>query len=302
MSKKRILITGSNGFLARKLIAVLNRQQVYDLYATSASENRNPDVQASTFSQLDLTDLLATQQLIDQLRPDILINTAAISSVDQCESNPQACMALNTQAVAHLAHIAAERDIHLIQLSTDFVFDGLHGPYRETDAVNPINQYGLSKVKAEQEIQHAGCKAAILRTILVYGNSADPNRSNLVLGVKAALEAKKIIKIVENQWRMPTFVDDLAQACLLAIEQQAQGIFHISGNQLYSIYEIAQQVANYWNLDATYIQPIRAESLPGAHLRPERTGFFIQKAEKELGFKPISLSESFNIMDRNINN
>lgn len=298
MNISRVLITGSNGFLGRQLVSLFQSDPTFNICATSRSENRNPFLPAAQFKQVDITDYTLFGEVIAAFKPDFIINTAADSSVDSCQAAPQESFALNADSVRHMAEICAEQNIFLIQLSTDFVFDGRNGPYEETAPTNPINAYGLSKVAAERFILDSGCKAAILRTILVYGTQTDPNRSNLILWVKNSLTQQKRIQVVDNQWRMPTFVEDLAKACLLVIQKQATGIFHISSDKMYSIYEIACEVANFWNLDQRLIAPINAESLAAAELRPQKTGFIIEKAATILGFQPHSLVESFQIMDK----
>ena len=247
--KPRVLLTGSNGFLGQKLTDLLLEKTDYDLYCTSQSDNRNPNNRGYEFIKLDLLDFASLDKLIDQIKPTHIVHTAALTSVEHCEQDPAYCTKLNVDLVNHIAQVCKKRDIHLTFLSTDFVFDGHNGPYDEKAATNPTNAYGQSKVYAEQSIIDSGCRAAVLRTILVYGIIADKNRSNLVLWAKSKLEAKEAIKVVADQWRMPTWVDDLAQACLLCISKNAAGIFHISSDKMFSILEAVQKVADFWALD-----------------------------------------------------
>lgn len=296
----RILLTGSNGFLGQKLCDLLVEKTPYSLYCTSKSANRNPKKSGYQFQEIDLTDLKGLEKLIESFAPTHIIHTAALSSVEVCENNPELCQSVNVDSVDFLARICQSKDIHLTFLSTDFVFDGKNGPYSEEDERRPTNAYGESKLKAELLLQNSACRSAIFRTILVYGVIDDKNRSNLVLWAKQKLTAQESINVVSDQYRMPTFVDDLASACRLAVEKNARGIFHISSEKLYSVKEIVDQVATFWNLDKSLIHAISAKEIGQETNRPKITGFVLDKAKLELGYQPTSLIESFKLMDEQL--
>lgn len=296
----RILLTGANGFLGQKCTDLIVQQTNFELCCTSQSPQKNPNKKGYSFVQLDLLDQLALEDLIKSFRPTHIIHCAALTSVEVCESSPELCDRLNVQLPAQLAALAKKDNIHLCFLSTDFVFDGQQGPYEETAACNPCNAYGLSKLKAERSIASSGCRFAILRTILVYGVIADKKRSNLVLWAKNKLEAAEQIKVVSDQWRMPTWVDDLAQACLLVVKTSAQGIYHISSEKRYSILEAVYEIADYWNLDKNLILSIKAAEIGQENNRPKETGFIIEKSKKELGFQPTTFKDSLPIIDQQI--
>ena len=118
-----------------------------------------------------------------------------------------------------------------------------------------------AKLKRKKRSKQSGCRAAILRTILVYGVLADRSRSNLVLWAKSKLEAGETIRVVSDQWRMPTWVDDLAKVTIKAMTQHANGLFHISGSESCSILEAVHTVADYWGFDKNLITPIAAEQI-----------------------------------------
>ena len=296
----RILLTGANGFLGQKCTDLIVEHTSYELCCTSQSAQKNPNREGYSFYQLDLLDHMELKKIISNFMPTHIIHCAALTSVEQCEENPALCDQLNVQLPARLAVVAKENNIHFTFLSTDFVFDGQAGPYAETATCNPCNAYGLSKLKAENLILATGCRAAILRTILVYGVIADKKRSNLVLWAKNKLEAKETIKVVNDQWRMPTWVDDLAKACLLAVQTNAEGIYHISSEKRYSILEAVYEIADYWKLDKSLIQSISAAAIGQQHNRPKETGFIIDKSKKELGFRPTSFKASLPIIDQQI--
>ncbi|MDZ7613870.1 MAG: sugar nucleotide-binding protein [Flavobacteriaceae bacterium] len=181
------------------------------------------------------------------------MSTAAMTNVDLCERKRTDCDLINVKVVENLIICCKKAGIHLIHISTDFIFDGLKGYYKEEDTPNPVNHYGLSKWRSEELITKSKIEATILRTILVYGITEDL-KSNIILWVKNNLENKKDINVVTDQWRMPTHVDDLADACIHAFEKEVKGVFNVSSNQLLSIYEIALLVADKFYLDKKYIR------------------------------------------------
>ena len=183
-----------------------------------------------------------------------------------------------------------------ILLSTDFVFDGAAGPYKETDVANPVSYYGSTKVAAEKAVSESGLDAAIVRTCLVYGDVVTGTRNNIVTWVKDNLQQGKTIKVVSDQWRTPTYVEDLSAGILLLIDKQASGIFHISGDDLLSPYDMAIATAEHLGLDKSLIEKVDASTFSQPAKRPARTGFVIDKARTELGFKPLTFKEGLGRM------
>lgn len=297
----RIFITGSNGFVAQKFCEISKLGlPSHAILGVSKSSNRNPNLADSDFLQLDLADFEALSAALQQFAPTHILHTAAITSVEACKQDKSLADLMNVQLTSFLAYYCKNKSAHLTFLSTDFVFDGKEGPYIESAPTNPVNAYGQTKVEAEQRIIQSEADAAILRTILVYGVIADPNRSNLVLWAKKQLENNQTIRVVSDQWRMPTWVDDLAKACLLAMQKNAVGIYHISSTAMYSILELVEQVAQHWNLDRSLITPISADEIGQATNRPRATGFILDKAKRELGFSPTSFADSLLIIDKQL--
>jgi dTDP-4-dehydrorhamnose reductase len=294
---KRVLITGSNGLLGQKLIDLALAQSDISLVATSSGSNRHPIKVGYTYQELDVCDADALRIAIVKHQPQAIIHTAAMTNVDACESNQEACEILNVTAVASLATLCKEFNIQLVHLSTDFIFDGADGPYSEDDNPNPLSLYGQSKWKGEQAIVASGCKFAILRTIVVYGVAAAMSRSNIVLWAKNALEKGETISVVNDQWRMPTLAEDLAAACIAAVQKEVQGVFNVSGKDLMNMVELVNQVADFWHLDKTLIRPISSASLNQAAKRPPKTGFVLAKAISQLGYQPHSFIEGLALVD-----
>jgi len=295
---KTILTTGSNGLLGQKLTEKILAEGRVKLVATSKGANRYPVKDGYGYAEMDILDAVRVRGVIERYSPDAIVHTAAMTNVDICEANKALCRQLNVDAVQTLISICEEKNIQLIHLSTDFVFDGANGPYKEEDTVNPVSYYGESKVLAEELLKNSKANWAILRTILVYGISSDMSRSNIVLWAKGALEKGSPINVVKDQWRMPTLAEDLAEACLLAIEKDAKGIYHVSGKDYMSIADLVRKVADYWGLDQSFINEISSASLNQTAKRPVRTGFVLDKTIKDLDYRPHSFEEGLAILDQ----
>lgn len=294
---KTILITGSNGLLGQKLISLIRRTKRANLIATSKGENRYPFTDGYTYTEMDITQADQIAEVIDRYKPEVIINTAAITNVDTCHVERDLCRRINVDAVQSLVKISEERQIHLVHLSTDFVFDGENGPYSEEAELNPVSFYGESKRDAESIVASSSCKWSIIRTVLVYGITANMSRSNIALWVKSSLEKGTAIKVVNDQWRTPTLAEDLAEGCLLAAEKGEAGIFHISGKDMMTVYNIAESVAEFWNLDKSLLSPISSASLNQEAKRPVKTGFILDKAIEQLNYQPHSFHEGLALLD-----
>ena len=296
----KILITGSNGLLGQKLIYKLRIDDSVDLVATSKGENRVSVRDGYAYHSLDITNKAAVEELITTQKPDVVINTAAMTNVDLCEDKKAACDVLNVDAVQYLADACARIDAQLIHISTDFIFDGEDGPYREEDMPNPLSYYGLSKLKSEQLLQVHSVKWTILRTIIVFGVGENLSKGNIVLWAKEALAKGDPLNIIDDQFRAPTFAEDLADICILAAKKKALGIFNASGKDIMSIYEIVERVAKYYGNSTDNLNKISTATLNQKAVRPPKTGFILDKSINELGYKPHSFEECLAIMDEQL--
>ena len=279
----RVLVTGANGLLGRKLTSLIETRKEIDLLATNRST-------------LDVTDLSSLKEVTNTFRPDVIINAAAMTQVDQCEQQKEECWKQNVGSVKNLVDVCSVNDIHLVHVSTDFVFNGKEGPLDETAVPEPVNFYGESKLEGERIVLSSKCSAAIIRTVLVYGVTSDMSRSNIVLWVKKSLEDGKPIKVVNDQFRTPTLAEDLAMGCLLAAQKRSTGIFHVSGYEMMTPYDIAMKTVDFFQLDRSLITPTDASHFTQPAKRPAKTGFIIEKAKKELGYEPHSFAEGLEVI------
>lgn len=291
-----VLITGANGLLGQKLVELFLARKI-NFIATSSGENRNSDCPSENYLTMDITDRDQIEKVIKKSIPTHIIHTAAITNVDYCELNPIECENVNVTATKYLADICAKHNIHFQFVSTDFVFDGKKGNYSEEDTVNPISVYGKSKADAEQYLIDGTSKNwSIVRTIIVYGKGNNLSRSNLVVWAKESLEKGDKIKIIDDQFRAPTFASDLALGCYLILQKNKTGIYNISGPITYSIFEIVNLIGKHFGYSLENVERISSKTLNQPAKRPPKTGFDLTKSKKELGYSPRSLEETLNIL------
>jgi len=300
--KQRVLITGSNGLLGQKLVQLLSQEKSIELIASARGANRLPATSNYQYVSLDITQEAEVNQVFKTFQPNMIIHTAAMTNVDTCETDPIGCELLNVTAVKYLISASEKYDTFFCHLSTDFIFDGANGPYAEDAEANPISIYGESKLKAEKLLQHSSLRWAIARTVLVYGIVADMSRTNIILWVKKSLEEGKTIHVVTDQFRTPTLAEDLAIGCWLITQKQAEGIFNISGSDFLTPYEMAIKTANYYGLNEKLIQKADSSTFQQAAKRPMRTGFILDKAHSELGYRPRSFDQGIALMAEQVDN
>jgi dTDP-4-dehydrorhamnose reductase len=286
----KVLITGANGFLGYYLTKLLLENN-FTVIASGKSECRLP-FQGEEFQyiSLDFTQKDQVENVISTHQPGIVVHCGAISKPDECEKDRESAFQNNVAATIHLLKASERVGSTFIFLSTDFVFDGNKGLYKEEDERNAVNYYGQTKILAENEVMQYPHPWAIVRTVLVYGKPI-ASRENLLTVVSKALRMGKQLNIFSDQVRTPTYVEDLADGILRIIKRKARGIFHLSGMDILSPYQMAVNVAHYLNLDASLIKDITEKDLKEPAKRPLKTGFTITKAQRELGYKPISFAE-----------
>ncbi|WP_316750795.1 SDR family oxidoreductase [Pedobacter gandavensis] len=297
---KTILVTGSNGLLGQKITERVLATKQFNLIATAKGGNRYPIKEGYIYAEMDILNAANVEEIVSKYKPDAIIHTAAMTNVDTCEDQKEQAYALNVAAVETLIGVCEKYDVQLIHLSTDFVFDGLNGPYDEEAPTCPLSYYGQTKVEAEEALKQSKIKWAALRTIIVYGIVSDMSRSNIILWAKGALEKGQPINVVNDQWRMPTLAEDLADCCLLAVEKNAQGIYNASGKDMMSISELVAKVADFWNLDKGLIKEISAETLNQTAKRPAKTGFILDKTIRDLGYAPHSFEEGLELLNQQL--
>ncbi len=286
MKKSTMLVTGIHGLVGQYLFRILDKWDGR-VVITGKGANRLPD-RGYLYEELDITDPVMVSSVFHRHQPDVVIHSAAMAQPDACELNQEEALLVNVTATNQLLEAAALRGAFFIYLSTDFIFSGDEGPYAEDDAPAPVNFYGRTKLMAEEKVKRGSCPWSIIRTGSVYGNAIVGTRPNVISWVRESLENHRPIKVVSDQFRTPTYAGDLAQAILMIACKKAQGTWHIAGKDVLSPWEMAMSVVDYLKLDTTLITKVDASVFTQAATRPLRTPLLIDKAIRELNYRPVS--------------
>ncbi|MBI1805236.1 MAG: dTDP-4-dehydrorhamnose reductase [Ignavibacteriae bacterium] len=292
---KRILITGSNGLLGQKIVELLSRSTNYNLLLTSKQEQSVFDDETLPYRQLDVSDKHEVRKVIDEIEPDIIVNTAAMTNVDKCETERDAAWHANVMSVENLAYSAKLVGAHIIHISTDYVFDGKNGPYDELVRPNPLSYYGRTKLASENVLRTSGIPHTIVRTMVLYGIGFGV-KMNFALWLLRELSEGRTARVVDDQIGNPTLADDLAYALIKIMELGRTGLYHISGPDLASRYAFARALADVFEFDQRMITPIKTGSLKQPASRPLKSGFITLKAETDLGMKMSGMKQGLTVL------
>ena len=286
---KKILITGSTGQLGNALGKVFKSR--YDLVSTSRTR---PNKNTNYF--LDITNSLLVKDMVSAISPDIIINLAALTNVDLCESNPDLAHAINFQGVKNLVNVFKGPIIHL---STDYVFDGKLGQYKENDITNPINVYGVTKYKAEKILLEKSKVSLVIRTNVLYDYQSKA-KSSFLNWVVDSLKRGEKIKVVDDQFNNPTWTDSISVVIDRAIKADLNGLIHWGDFDWISRYDFAIKIADKFNLQSNLIEPIKTEKLNQVAPRPLNGGLDTTLAQDLLRLEPPQIDDCLNQIIENL--
>ncbi|MHA1788201.1 MAG: dTDP-4-dehydrorhamnose reductase [Candidatus Helarchaeota archaeon] len=277
---EKIVITGSTGLLGTKLVTNLETEHnIYPTYNTNPSKHPNA-------VKLDLLDSLSLETTLQTIKPDVIIHSAAMTHVDQCEQNPKLAEKINYQSTKTITTNAKKLGSHLIFISTDYVFDGEKGNYKETDQPNPINVYGKTKYNAEQFILEQEIESTIIRPSVIYGNTSASGKTNFVLWIIDQLKQEKQINIIDDQTISPTYNQNLANMIKEVVERKITGIYHLSGATQINRLDFTYKIAEIFDLDSHLINSVSSNTMNWTAKRPPNSSLNIGKANKCLENKP----------------
>lgn len=293
--KHRIFITGANGMLGQRTVEFYSGKSRVELLCSSI-ENE-PVFSGAEYVSCDISERENIKKIIYDFCPDFIINTAAFTNVDLSEKQRETAWKTNVKGVEYITEAARVIDAHLIHISSDYIFDGKNGPYDENAVPNPLGYYGRTKLASENVLKIGGVIYTIIRTNVLYG-FAQNSRPDFVRWVVNELSNGNEIKIVDDQINNPTFIEDLVQAINKIVEFKKHGVYNIGGNEFLSRFAFTKIIADFFNLDAKLILPVKTKDLNQPAKRPLNSGLITLKAETEFGYKPHTIRESLAIMKR----
>jgi dTDP-4-dehydrorhamnose reductase len=255
----KILLLGHKGMLGSDLLLKLSAEH---------------EVVGMDKEEIDIVSASDCEKAIKGIEPDIVINAAAYTNVDGCETAKDECFAVNAEAVKNIAGACRNKNIRIIHFSTDYVFDGTaKQPYKEDHQCNPINTYGASKMAGERYLRSLSDNYILIRTSWLYGAKG----KNFVQTILDKAKTKSKLTVVDDQVGSPTYAKDLAAAADLLIEQNAQGIFHLTNRGSCSWYQFAIKILQESGLDDIEVTPIKSDQLQRQAMRPAYSVLSMQK-------------------------
>ena len=294
MQYPRILITGSDGLIGQALQRKLANWPEADVLATGLDNFPRFRSGSGGYVPLDVTGHGAVERLFLDFAPTAVVHLAAMSKVEACEQDKEACWRVNVEATANIARLCKYHGARLVFLSTDFLFDGANGPYAEDDYPAPVNAYGRSKQAAENAIRLSGLTQwASVRTSLVFGTGDDLKGLNIATLMVRQLKAGASFLAASDQLRSPTYAPDLADGLRRIIQFEKSGLYHLAGRERLSVFDLCRLAAPVFGFDPNLIEPTTTAALHPDAPRPLNGGLLILRAESELGFRPRPPAEAF---------
>jgi dTDP-4-dehydrorhamnose reductase len=282
----KLLITGASGLVGARLAEAASRvgHDVIETY------NQHQINRPNAF-HVDIKNKKDIETIMKKTSPDVTIHLASITDVDLCEREPEPANSVNANATRVLAEECLNTGSHFVYVSTDYVFDGRSGNYRENDQPNPVNTYGRSKLKGEEVTRTTSDEFCVARTSVVYGWGRS-SRQNFGTWAYSELKAGRPVKVVENQYCSPTLNSQLARMLLEVTETRLSGTIHLAGATRLSRYEFTQELANEFNLEMKLIIPTNSKTSTWFAQRPLDSSLNVEKAQKLLSNKPVDIKSA----------
>ena len=289
----KLIITGASGLLGSKLceVAVRKNHEVYAAYNQHKPLHGTP-------VQFDVSNKNAVEKIFQKINPEAVVHAAALTNVDKCETQKELAWKINVEGTENITKSCKKHQSFLIHISTDYVFDGEKGMYKETDKPSPINHYGLTKLKGEEHVKNLLDDYCIARASVIYGSIPATGKINFALWLLNKLKRKEKVKIVTDQWNSPTLNTNLANMILEVLERKLTGIFHLAGATRISRHEFARLLAENFSLDENLITPVSSEEIKWIAKRPKDSSLNVNKAYQALKNKPLKIHEALEKMKR----
>lgn len=272
----RYLVTGSKGQLGSSV-----KEKVDEAVGLDRS---NSDIEQ------DISDKEVIGK-IEEANPDVIVHCAAITDLDYAEENPEVAQSVNVEGTRNIVEAAGSINAHLIYISTDYVFKGERGSYREDEGPNPVSRYAKTKYRGEEAIRDSNTPNTILRTSVVFKEGCE----NFFTWAKGELEDGNEVPAIIDQTCCPTYAPNLAEIIIEAAEEEITGAYHAAGDSKVTRYESVQIMKQELGLDGE-VKRSKMEDLPWEAHRPKDSSLSLAKLKKEFENQPISISEAFRRM------
>jgi dTDP-4-dehydrorhamnose reductase len=274
--QKQVLVIGHRGMLGQDLLPLLQARPGYQVTGWDLPE-------------VDITNLAQVSACLHQLKPDVVVNTAAYTNVEACETQPATAYQVNAVGAGHVAQACGQLGARLIHISTDYVFDGQAvSPYVESACAGSLNVYGWSKLAGELVVQTAHPQAVIVRTAWLFGRHG----KNFVETMLKLGQTRNQINVVDDQCGSPTSTQELCRAILALVEHDGCGIYHAAGAGSCTWFELAQSIFAYTGMDHIQVSPIKTKDYPLRAARPPFSALDSSKLSREVGIRMQPWQES----------
>jgi dTDP-4-dehydrorhamnose reductase len=285
---EKVLITGASGLLGSKLVKALS-----DGYEVIPSHNTHPIHPDSV--RMDIVDGKEVARVLSAVKPELVVHAAAETNVDKCETNRELAWAVNVEGTRNVAEACRKMAMKLVYVSTDYVFDGERGLYGEEDEANPVNYYGVTKLRGEELVREICEDSVVVRTSVLYG--WHPSKVNFATWVIDSLKSGRRISVAQDHYNSPTLAEDLAEMIMRIVEMNASGVYHTAGSERVSRYDFAMKIAETFELDKLLVMPVKMKDLKvWLAKRPRDSSLSVDKIRRELEVSPLDLNEALKRM------
>ena len=287
MNQMKILITGGSGLLGEKISETLteNGDKVFSGYFTNTPKTGTP-------IQFDIRNNDQVQNICKKITPDVIIHSAAVTNVEKCEVNRENAWKTNVKGTKSIVECANQKNIPVVYISTDYVFSGEKGNYKEGDTTNPINYYGETKLLGEALVTNKSINNLVLRPSVIYGSQKGV-KTDFAQWILTNLKTNKTMEIVTDQIVSPTITTDLAIMIKDLIERSDGGIYHTSGATPITRYDFAVKLAAKFGYDKNLIKETTCSQMNWKASRPTNSSLNIKKISKSIGRSPWNINKAF---------
>ena len=287
MVKLKFLVTGSAGLVGQQVVKYLSKSnQVFSCYNESKPEYGDSE-------KMDLKNYEMVSSVLTEIKPDVVIHLGAMTGVDICEKEKTSASEINTKATEIIAKECSKLNSFLVYVSTDYVFDGNFGMYKEDDVANPLGFYGKSKLEGEKAVQNFSTNWCIARTSTPFG--LHPTKKSFPMWVIENLQKQKQIDVLIDQFTSPTYIPNLSRMLIEISERRITGIIHAAGASKISRYQMASMVSDKLNLDGTLLKQISMNKMKWVAQRPKDSSLDVSRASSILNEKPQKIDQSLNL-------